>query len=589
MSICRNRTLIAVLGVLLLLSLIPLRSAYSAPVQVVITGVEGALRENVEAALALPPGLVREGRVDRRWLERFRNQIPQVARRALEPFGYYEAQISVTTEEVSPEVLRLRVEIEPGVPVRVEEVRVELTGPGGERSALREKVAQFPLRQGDILRHDLYEESKGEIRSTALDLGYLAAEYSEHQILVWRLEASAHIHLVLETGPLHYFGEVHIEGAEEYPPEFLRRYVTISHGEVFSYRQLGQTQYHFLDSDRFRDVIVSPQIDEAVNGEVPVTIFLSASRPKRLRPGIGYATDTGPRFSLRYRDLNFMRRGHELEGDLLLAEARQSIGTGYIIPSLRDVDSQTAFRVGFDREDLDFERRTTFAEVERTRAFAGGRSASVYLRLFQESFTVGEVSDRSRYVLPGIRFSQRRYPQIVRPERGYSFTVEVRGSSELLGSDSSILQFLGSANSLIPLSERVTLLTRVQGGVTVQDVSLSEVPPSLRFFAGGDQSVRGYAYQSIGLVDDSGEVIGGRNLLVGSIEIERALGENWGVAAFYDAGDAFNTFENIDIRHGAGLGVRRYTMVGPIKLDVARQIGISDPSYRLHISIGFVW
>ncbi len=577
-------------GVLLLLSLLLCASAaWAEPVQVYVTGVEGALRENVEAALALPPGLVREGRVDRRWLERFRNQIPQVARRALEPFGYYDARISVTTEEITPERMRLRVEIEPGEPMRLEQVRVGVTGPGANRSALREKVAAFPLGEGDILRHDLYEDSKGEIRSTALDLGYLAATFTEHQILVRRLAASADIHLILETGPLHYFGEVHIEGAEEYPPEFLRRYVTMSHGEVFSYRQLGQTQFHFLDSDRFREVVVSPQIDEAVDGEVPVRIFLRSSPPKRLRPGIGYATDTGPRFTLRYRDLNFMQRGHEIEGDLLLADARQSIGTAYILPSLRNVDSKTAFRVGFDREDLDFERRTTFAEVERSRAFGGGRSAAVYLRLLQESFTIGQVSDRSRYVLPGVRFTQRRYPAVVRPERGYSFTAEVRGSSELLGSDASLVQLIGSGNAVYPLSERVTMLMRFNSGMTVQDVPLAEVPPSLRFFAGGDQSVRGYGYQSLGTVDASGEVVGGRNVLVGSVELERALGENWGVAVFYDAGNAFNDFGDMRLQQGAGLGIRRYTLVGPIKVDVARQIAVAHPSYRLHLSIGFVW
>ncbi len=590
MSLRTNLPLRALLGLLVLLSLlVTAPPAHAQPVQVSIHGVDGALRENVEAALALPPGLVREGRVDRRWLERFRNQIPQVASRALEPFGYYDARISVTTEEVTPETLRLRVEIDPGEPVRLQEVKVGLTGPGANRSALRASVARFPLSEGDILRHDLYEDSKGEIRSTALDLGYLAATFTEQQILVRRLAASASIHLVLETGPLHYFGEVRIVGAEEYPPEFLRRYVTISHGEVFSYRQLGQTQFHFLDSDRFREVVVSPHIDEVVDGEVPVTVFLRASRPKRLRPGIGYATDIGPRFSLRYRDVNFMRRGHELEGDLMLADARQSIGTGYILPSLRNVDSKTAFRVGFDREDLDFERRTTFAEVERSRAFGGGRSASVYLRLFQESFTVGQVSDRSRYVLPGVRFTQRRYPAVVRPERGYSVTMEVRGSSETLGSDASILQLIGSANSILPLSERFILLTRAHTGMTVQDVPLSEVPPSLRFFAGGDQSVRGYGYQSLGAVDATGDVIGGRNVLVGSVEIERALGENWGVAAFYDVGNAFNDFGDMDLQQGAGLGIRRYTLVGPIKVDVARQIAVADPSYRLHVSIGFVW
>jgi hypothetical protein len=107
--------------------------------------------------------------------------------------------------------------------------------------------------------------------------------------------------------------------------------------------------------------------------------------------------------------------------------------------------------------------------------------------------------------------------------------------------------------------------------------------------AAGDQSVRGYGYQTLGPRDSSDEVVGGKNLLVGSVELERALSENWGVAVFYDAGNAFDSFSDYEIFQGAGLGVRRYTPVGPVKVDLARQLGVLDPSYRVHVSIGFAW
>jgi translocation and assembly module TamA len=129
----------------------------------------------------------------------------------------------------------------------------------------------------------------------------------------------------------------------------------------------------------------------------------------------------------------------------------------------------------------------------------------------------------------------------------------------------------------------------VQAGATWQNEPLRELPPSLRFFAGGDQSVRGYGYQELGPRDSNDEVVGGKNLLVGSVELERALSENWGVAVFYDAGNAFDSFSDYRIFEGAGLGVRRYTPVGPVKVDLARQLGVPDPSYRLHVSIGFTW
>src|SRR5512139_3240369 len=135
----------------------------------------------------------------------------------------------------------------------------------------------------------------------------------------------------------------------------------------------------------------------------------------------------------------------------------------------------------------------------------------------------------------------------------------------------------------------MSLLARVQGGTIWRNEPLREIPPSLRFFAGGDQSVRGYAYQTLGPRDSSGDVVGGKHLLVGSIELERPLSENWGLALFYDAGNAFDSISAYELFEGAGCGLRRYTPVGPLKVDLARQVGVSDPSYRLHVSIGFTW
>ena len=113
-----------------------------------------------------------------------------------------------------------------------------------------------------------------------------------------------------------------------------------------------------------------------------------------------------------------------------------------------------------------------------------------------------------------------------------------------------------------------------------------DVPVSFRFFTGGDNSVRGYAYQSLGPTNAQGEVVGGKHLLVGSIELEGAIGQNWGAAVFYDAGNAFDDFDSLNLAQSAGVGVRYYTPVGPIRLDIARQLGVSDPSYRFHFTIG---
>ncbi len=123
--------------------------------------------------------------------------------------------------------------------------------------------------------------------------------------------------------------------------------------------------------------------------------------------------------------------------------------------------------------------------------------------------------------------------------------------------------------------------------MTFQNEPFKELPASLRFFAGGGRSVRGYAYQSLGPKDITGKVIGGKNLLTMSIELDRKLFKDWAIAAFFDAGNAFDSPSHLRLYKGAGLGIRYFTPVGALQLDLARQIGVDNPAYRVHFSVGF--
>lgn len=558
--------------------------------RVVISGVEGEALTNVSAALAPPPGLVGDGSLDRQWLARFSRQAPQLAAEALKPFGYYHPRIETLLEEGETGYALLTVTVVPGEPMRIDRLEIDATGPGASDARLREQLQSFPLQRGEVLRQDRYEQAKSELRSLAVDLGYLDADFTIHRILVDPARNQAEVALTLATGARYHFAESRIDGAPDYPQPFLRRYLAFAPGDEFSYAQLGQTHLNFLNSDRFQEVTITPRQDLAVDRQVPVDIQLAPSPRRRLRPGIGYGTDTGARASLNYRDLNFAHRGHELRAETKAAEHQQSLSAAYLMPSYRHLSDLIAFRVGIDHEDIDtYESTQFFVEGEVVRAFGHGRLGSMYLRLLQEDFTIGDEDSRARLVLPGVRFSQHHYDDLLRPRKGYLYRLELRGTHQALGSDTGLLQTLVSANALRPLPWGLSLLARVQVGTTWQQEELQEIPPSLRFFAGGDQSVRGYAYQTLGPRDDSGKVVGGKHLLVGSIELERPLSDVWGLALFFDAGNAFDTFSDYEIYEGAGFGVRRYTPIGPLKFDLARQFGVSDANYRLHVSIGFAW
>ncbi len=558
------------------------------PVQILVLGIKGEELKNVQAALRLPTGLVREGKVDRQWLERFKNQIPEKVRLALEPFGYYHVKTEVNFEIVEEEKYKIHVEIEPGKPVRVTSVNVSIKGPGAEEKTLKRLLEAFPLKKGDVLHHQKYEEAKGTLRTEALNLGYLDADYPIHRIRVSQSEYSAEIELTLETGPRYYFGEILLEGAPEYPERFLMRYVAFQSGEAFSYLKIFQTQINLNNSDRFREVILLAEKERATKGHIPVRIGLTPSRPKRLRIGIGYSTDSGARITGNYQDLNFNHWGHEFHAQANVSERLQNVVARYVIPSFSSLDSYTSFKGGVEHERVKtYETQAVTLEFEHTRSLGKGRLGSGYLRVRREDFEVGLQEGRSRLVMPGLRFIERRYDDLIRPKKGYRYELEVRGTGEFLGSDTSFLQFLVSGDLVTPLPLQFVLFARGQGAFTLWSDPLRELPPSVRFFAGGDRSIRGYAYQSLGPKDASGKVVGGKHLLVGGVEIERAITNMWALAVFYDVGNSFNDFEKIKPQHGAGLGVRLYTPIGPIRLDLAYQLGVKDPDFRIHLSVGF--
>ena len=576
-------------GLLLAAAVVPARAAERLTVEV--SGIEEAeARDNLLAALAPSPGIEIDGKVNRPWLEYYRRRAPQLAVEALRPFGYYHAGADTQLAVLDGEIFRLTVNVRPGAPVRITALDLRVSGPGAGQKALAGLVRAFPLEEGGILRQDLYERAKEELRDSAVALGYLDAAFPRHAIVIDPELDQARVELTLETGERYLFGPARLDGGDAYPRDFLARYLAFTPGEPFSQDLLGQTQLNFLNSDRFREAVIAPHPEEVEELRVPVDVRLTPSRQIRLRPGIGYGTDTGARASVNFRHLNAFGLGHEFSAEFKAAERQQSFLIGYILPSLTDLNSQLALTGGYDAEETDsYDSRKIFLEGRQTRALPRGRLLAGYLRLLREDYTIGGEDARETLFLPGAEYTQRRYDDPRQPRKGYLYRLELRGTHRALGSAANLLQAIGDGRLLRPLPAGFSLLLRAQAASTWQDREFDAIPPSLRFFAGGDQSVRGYAWQSLGPKDDKGKVIGGKHLLVGSVELEHPLGGNWGVALFYDAGNAFDSFSDYELAQGAGLGVRYYTPVGPLRIDLARQVGVSDPSFRLHLSIGLTW
>lgn len=564
--------------------------SFAESLQLDIHGVDSDLQKVLETALVLPAPLQNADSLNRRWLKHYQRQLAKLVSNTLEPYGYFHTQTDSHLVEETPGNYLLRVDVSTEEPLRITDLELVVTGPGADLPELEKLVKVFPLKVGEVLRQDIYEEGKAALKQGVVNLGYLDADFSEHQIRVQLQERRADIALKLETGVRYHFGQTQFKGGGSYPERFLRRFLTYAENDVFSHRRLGQTQLNLINADLFRSVNVYALSEERSGNSVPIQVDLEPAPRHRFRPGIGYGTDTGARTSLHYRNLNLLKRGHELQGELSLAEREQSILTTYIIPDQDRLDSQTLLRLGINREDTDsYISRKLFSEAEYQRSFGQGLSASLFVRLTQEYSDIADEKTRAQMLLPGIRLFWRDIDDQLRSQRGSLFQVELQGAGTSLFSDTSLLQLSAGVTHLLPLPQKLSLLTRLQGGTTWHNDPMRELPASLRFFAGGDRSVRGYSYNSLGPKDDQGQVVGGKHLLVASLELEKRLTENWGTAIFYDVGNAFDNLAAYELEQGAGIGIRRYTKIGAIRLDLARQIGTDGNHYRIHLNVGIGW
>jgi translocation and assembly module TamA len=202
----------------------------------------------------------------------------------------------------------------------------------------------------------------------------------------------------------------------------------------------------------------------------------------------------------------------------------------------------------------------------------------------RESFIVGEDIETSRSIVPAITFDQKSSDRDLFPRSGHRLGAELSGTDKSIGSTMSYVQAIAWLRWIRSFGDHTRLLARLNAGLTKSD-DFSELPPSVRFFAGGDESIRGFDYESLGPTDADGDVVGGDNLLVASIEYERHLKGNFYGAIFVDAGNAFN---NTDFKAevGAGIGIKWRSPLGPIRLYLGYPVSQSDQSLRVHLRLG---
>jgi len=564
-------------------------------VELEITGLDKTLEENVRAHLGIARLVKQNGIIpfvpgqDQPEIPVTENNVRRLHRQAtrdigdaLQPFGYYEPVIDAQLSR-DGDIWRAVYHIDPGPPTRIEQLDIQISGAGQTDTRILAARQASRLRQGERLLHAEYETTKQSLLQAALAAGYLDARYRRAELRILKARLQAQIHLLLDTGPRYYFGPIRIE-QDILDPDFVQQFVHIEQGEPFNTEALLELQLALGDSGYFNKVEVDPQRAAATDFHVPVVITTEPAKPRRYAVGLGYGTDTGPRISLASEFRRINRRGHGILVDIRLSSILQSAGAQYQIPIGNLVSDRLIFSSRIESEsfvDGGNSDRYTLG-VSRNEEW-GALQRRLYINFQHENFSLGDDDGTVDFFIPGVTLSQLRTDDVLFPRRGYSWSTDLRGSPGLI-SNTTFARIDLSGKLVFPLSKRGRLLLRSRlGAMSVQD--FSELPTSERFFAGGDQSVRGYDYQTLAPTDASGDVVGGQYLAVGSIELDYLFFGNFGAAAFVDSGNASDQFLPSP-KTGAGIGFRWRSPVGMLRIDVAHPFDDSNDNYRLHISIG---
>ena len=550
-------------------------------VNVEISGIDEILEANVRLYLSIEQQknhpLISDGRLRRL----HKKAAPEISA-ALQPFGYYRSTVSASLEKSESGEWQASYNIDPGPALRIAEFNFAISAEMGQDPEFQKLIQKQALQTGNVFTHPEYESFKTDLARLASERGYFRAAFSENRVEIDLKDYVARVYLNYDGGPRFIFGEVLLR-QDVLQAEFLQRYMPFKKGDAYSLSKLIELQHVLNDTDYFQTVEVSP--GEAVPGsnEIPIEVSLSPRKENRYLFGFGYGTDTGARTKFGWQKPRVNDRGHRFDSEIGVSEIGYNLEANYRVPVLNPRTDQLVYsvsEVNEELDDVDSDLRTVGVSLNRRR---GEWRETLALDYQREDFEIGNDSDKTALLIPGVTWSRIWGKNFIYVLDGLRFDFALRGAEEGLGSDVSFSEVYSSLKFITSLNRSNRFIARGSvGSISTKD--FNKLPPSVRFFTGGSQTVRGYDYRSLGPEDDSGDVIGGRRLLTGSIEFEHSLNDRWAVAVFYDAGNAIDDF-NDDLERGAGFGVRWNSPVGPVRVDLANSIS-DDETWQLHLNIG---
>ncbi|MGQ0287358.1 autotransporter assembly complex protein TamA [Pasteurellaceae bacterium 22721_9_1] len=517
--------------------------------------------------------------------ERYQELVREAIYKGLRVLGYYDYQLDFRLDQGKKKPV-LIADITLGKPVRLAETDVRIEGAAAEDEAFQSLQQTLP-KPDTILNHETYEDYKTALQKLAVQRGYFDADFTVHRLEVMPETYQAWWRLLFESGARYRYGEIRFQNSQ-IREDYLQNILTIHPGEDYLLNDVLKVSNDYTSSGWFQSVLMQPTLNEK-NKTVDFDILFQPKKKNAMEVGIGYSSDVGPRFQLGWKKPWINSRGHSFTSSFYISSPKQTVEMAYKMPLLKNpLYEYYQFSFGIENENdakTDTKSTAVTAGALRYWEYPDGWQYSLGLKARYDRFTQADQTDKTLLVYPTASISHKYMVGGIFPTWGHNISLKVDVGQKLWLSDVNFIRLRASAAVIKTFFENHRMVSRVDLG-WLHTKDLQRMPPAMRFFAGGDRSVRGYGYKKISPKDNKGKLIGASRLLTGSLEYQYQVYPSWWLATFYDVGLAADAYKVNELRHGAGLGVRWASPVGAIKFDIATPVRDKDNSKNIQFYIG---
>ncbi|NDV90818.1 BamA/TamA family outer membrane protein [Alteromonas sp. 345S023] len=522
----------------------------------------------------------------------WQDEVKSTVATAVEPFGYYNSEATVTVEDDN-----VVVSVTLHSPLIVANITREIIGAGRSDPNFRQKFNAFPLKKGDVLIQPEYSSFKSSMFNYALAHGYFDFHWQATRLDLVREEDEANILLIAQSGPQYNFGKLKFVG-EDKARSIIARLTPFEEGEPYSSAKLTDFNRRLNQSGYFNRVIARPVVSEAEGLNVPIEVALSHRPTDTYNVSLGAATDTGPRVRLGWERPWVNDKGHSISADLFVSEPEQSLTADYRIPMRNITRDYVSFEAGYqfiEYPNTSIESETLSLSTHRYWQYDESPWQHDFsLTYLKETYDDGDASEATTsLIMPGYSLTFLEKDDELNVQNGQYFHVSTQLGRDNFGSDINIVKSVLEGALIHTFADKHRVTVRGELGA-IKTNDFSQVPTSIRFYAGGDQSIRGFQYRDISpkasVIDpDTGESeiesVGGKYLTTASVEYAYRVADNWRIAGFTDAGTATND-TSTTLTYSVGSGFHWLSPIGPVRVYVARGFAPDETTWRLHLILG---